>query len=58
MTGRKASGVEFEKNGTKHIVKAMAEVIVSAGTVGSAKLLLLSGIGPKKHLEELKVGFK
>lgn len=28
---------------------------MSAGTVNSAQLLMLSGIGPKKHLEEYGV---
>ncbi|CAF4813547.1 unnamed protein product, partial [Rotaria sp. Silwood2] len=28
------------------------EVILSAGTVGSAQLLLLSGIGPREELEQ------
>lgn len=44
---------------------AEKEVIVSAGTINSAQLLMLSGIGPKKHLQshnipvvsDLPVGF-
>lgn len=38
------------------MVRANNEVILSAGTVGTAKLLLLSGVGPKNHLQALKVG--
>ncbi|XP_076657191.1 glucose dehydrogenase [FAD, quinone]-like [Halictus rubicundus] len=53
--GKKAIGVEIEMNGRKHIVRAKREVIVSGGTINSAQLLLLSGVGPKKHLEEVKI---
>ncbi|XP_024086351.1 glucose dehydrogenase [FAD, quinone]-like isoform X2 [Cimex lectularius] len=50
-----AYGVEFVKNGQKHIIKASKEVVLSAGTIGSAQLLMLSGIGPAEHLKELKI---
>lgn len=35
--------------------KARKDIIVSSGAVNSAKLLLLSGVGPKEHLEEHKI---
>ena len=43
-------GVEFSHDGRLERARASAEVIVSAGPVGSAKLLLLSGIGPADQL--------
>lgn len=36
-------------------IKAKREILLSAGAVGSAQILLLSGIGPKAHLESKKV---
>ncbi|CRK92263.1 CLUMA_CG005747, isoform A [Clunio marinus] len=48
-------GVEFMKNKKRYKIKARKEVILSAGTIGSAQLLLLSGVGPKKDLEELNI---
>ncbi|PSN57098.1 Glucose dehydrogenase [FAD, quinone] [Blattella germanica] len=50
-----ATGVEFIKDGKTHKVSCTKEVVVSGGTINSAQLLMLSGIGPKKHLEELGV---
>ncbi|MET9489425.1 GMC family oxidoreductase N-terminal domain-containing protein [Nocardia sp. NPDC006630] len=49
----RATGVEIaEKNGTRRIVRAAKEVIVSGGVIGSPQLLMLSGIGPAAHLRE------
>ena len=47
--------MEFIKNNRKTQVFARKEVIVSAGAINSPTLLMLSGIGPMKHLEDLGV---
>lgn len=46
----RATGVEYERDGTTHRVYAEAEVILSAGTFNTPQLLLLSGIGPADEL--------
>ncbi|XP_022830903.1 glucose dehydrogenase [FAD, quinone]-like [Spodoptera litura] len=43
-------GVEVERDSETFKFYATKEVIVSAGSVGSPKLLMLSGIGPEEHL--------
>jgi choline dehydrogenase len=53
--GRQATGVVMNYKGKQITVKAKKDVILAAGTVGSAKLLLLSGVGPKNHLQALKI---
>lgn len=56
MEGNVASGVEFSiKGGETAIAKARKEVVISSGTFGSPKLLLLSGIGPKEHLDDMGI---
>lgn len=55
VDGYTVSGVRFEvKHQVQHVF-AKNEVIVSAGTINSAKLLMLSGIGPREHLEKFKI---
>ena len=47
----RATGVEVtDKDGTRRTVRAGKEVILSAGFVGSAQLLMLSGVGHAQHL--------
>ncbi|XP_064488432.1 uncharacterized GMC-type oxidoreductase Mb1310-like, partial [Ornithodoros turicata] len=55
LNGRVATGVMFEKEGRSYTVNADQEVILSAGAVRSPQLLMVSGIGPRKHLESLKI---
>lgn len=47
-----ARGLIYEKDGQQHVVRAEREVLVGAGTYNSAKLMLLSGIGPADHLRQ------
>ncbi|XP_050560710.1 ecdysone oxidase [Spodoptera frugiperda] len=48
-------GVELERNSKKYYFYARREVILSAGTVNSPQILMLSGIGPKEHLASKKI---
>ncbi|XP_053977905.1 glucose dehydrogenase [FAD, quinone]-like isoform X1 [Hylaeus volcanicus] len=55
IESNRAIGIQFTT--LNKIFKAIARkgVILSAGAIGSPKILMLSGIGPRKHLEELQV---
>lgn len=55
----RATGVEFIYKGKRNIkASATKEVILSAGSIMSPKLLMHSGIGPKDHLQELGIPVK
>lgn len=49
---KKAFGVLYEKDDTVFVVPARREVIVSAGTYNTPKLLMHSGIGPRNELKQ------
>jgi glucose 1-dehydrogenase (FAD, quinone) len=48
---KEAYGVVFNKQDRNYVVFASKEVILSAGAVQSPQILMLSGVGPSKHLE-------
>lgn len=52
-----AFGVEYIRDGEAKIstVRARKEVVLSAGTINSPKLLLLSGVGPKEQLQHFGI---
>lgn len=54
-TTKRALGVEFIRNGKKSAAYAKREVILSAGTVNTPHLLMLSGVGPREHLEQIGI---
>ncbi|KAK3099162.1 hypothetical protein FSP39_000326, partial [Pinctada imbricata] len=52
---KRASGVLFKYNGQDYDIEVKNDVIISAGAIGSPKLLMLSGIGPRKDLQKLNI---
>ena len=50
-----AYGVEYSRHGKTLTATANREVIISAGSINSPQLLLLSGIGPQKLLTDLGI---
>ncbi len=51
LDGPRAVGVEYSRSGTIQRVDAAAEIILSAGAIGSPHILQLSGIGDPDHLD-------
>ncbi|MEE4011109.1 choline dehydrogenase [Roseibium sp. FZY0029] len=52
---KRAVGVEFETGGEIREAKAAREVILSASSINSPKILMQSGIGPASHLAEMGI---
>lgn len=50
-----ANGVMYNRFDKVFKVYAQKSVVISAGTLNTPKILLLSGIGPAHQLEPLKV---
>lgn len=51
----RANGIVVSINGKDLTVNAKKEIILSAGSINSPQLLMLSDVGPKKHLNDLGV---
>ena len=52
IENRRATGVEIEARGRIQVVRARREVVLAASSINSPKLLMLSGIGPARHLRD------
>ena len=52
---RTAYGVRFVRDNAEHVIYAENEIILSAGTINSPQILMLSGVGPAAELEELNI---
>uniref|UniRef100_W4VS94 Putative salicyl alcohol oxidase-like n=1 Tax=Phaedon cochleariae TaxID=80249 RepID=W4VS94_PHACE len=52
---KRAYGVEYVRKGETHYAIAEKEIILSAGALNTPQLLMLSGIGPEEHLQDLGI---
>jgi choline dehydrogenase len=50
FAGRRAVGVEYQRNGAIHLARADGEIILAGGAFNSPQLLQLSGLGPAELL--------
>lgn len=48
---RRVNGVNVSISGIRFFIRARKEVVLAAGPINNAKLLLVSGIGPRPYLE-------
>lgn len=55
IANKTAYGVRVFKNKQEFHFHANKEIILSAGTFNTPKILFLSGIGPKEHLQEFNI---
>ncbi|MGH3786708.1 MAG: GMC family oxidoreductase N-terminal domain-containing protein [Pseudonocardiaceae bacterium] len=55
VEGDRCTGVDYTVGGESLRVGCSREVVLCAGTIGSAQLMLLSGIGPADQLREVGV---
>src|SRR5262249_32244373 len=53
--GGRCTSVEYGGGHPISTVECRSDVVLTAGTIGSAQLLMLSGIGPQRHLREVGV---
>ena len=55
LQGKRAVGVEYMQGGELKRIDADKEVLLCAGAIQSPQILMLSGIGPKAHLQSVGI---
>lgn len=55
IEGRRVSGVHFRLGNQTLLARATAEVVLTAGAIGTPAILQRSGIGPAAHLQSLGI---
>ena len=55
MAGKKATGILFDHKGKRHRATASESVVLAAGAINSPQLLMLSGIGNPRHLQNANI---
>ena len=54
-SNKKAIGVKIRNKQGTQIIGCTSEIVLCGGSINSPQLLMLSGIGPKEHLIDLKI---
>ncbi|XKL64620.1 hypothetical protein PGB90_004706 [Kerria lacca] len=52
---KRVYGVQIYSNGQLKEITCKKEVILSAGSINTPQIMMLSGIGPKKHLQQIGI---
>lgn len=52
LEGSRATTVEYRHSGKVHKARASREIVLCTGSIATPQLLMLSGIGPARHLEK------
>ncbi len=55
IENHRAVGVDYIEGKHRKTVRAGREIVISAGSINSPKLLMLSGLGPADHLAEMGI---
>lgn len=55
FAGRSVTGVSYVMDGVRRVADAAREVILAAGAIHSPQLLMISGVGPARHLSRAGV---
>lgn len=50
--GNRAIGIEYLEGRNEKTIHAESEILITAGAIGSPKLMMLSGVGPAQQLQE------
>jgi choline dehydrogenase len=53
--GKRATGIEYERDGQRVQVAATREVLLACGAIGTPQLLLLSGVGDRDYLQRFGI---
>jgi choline dehydrogenase len=53
--GKRAGGVRFKQDGVARTARCRGEVIMTAGSIGSPQIMMLSGVGPAADLAALGI---
>ncbi|MEP7349393.1 MAG: GMC family oxidoreductase N-terminal domain-containing protein [Sphingorhabdus sp.] len=58
VEGGRARGVQYRTGHQQQVAESESEIVISAGAIGSPKLLMLSGIGPADELTALGINVR